>query len=95
VFGPTSDRIRADGTIVERNTGRKDNTYSSLDLRLSREFAIGPKIRVEPILEVFNLFNATNLLVPQTTNLVFDFSGTIASGLGAPRQMQLGARLVW
>jgi hypothetical protein len=95
VFGPTSDRIRADGTIVERNTGRKDNTYSSLDLRLSREFAIGPKIRVEPILEVFNLFNATNLLVPQTTNLVFDFSGTIASGLGAPRQMQLGARLIW
>ena len=28
-------------------------------------------------------------------NLVFNFDGTIASGLGDPRQMQLGARLIW
>jgi hypothetical protein len=94
-FGPTSDRIRADGSIVERNTGRKDNEYSSFDLRLSREFKVGPRISVEPILEVFNLFNSKNLLVPQTTNLVFNFDGTITSGLGAPRQWQLGARLIW
>jgi hypothetical protein len=45
--------------------------------------------------EVFNLFNSKNLLQPQTTNLVFNFDGTIASGLGAPRQWQLGARLIW
>jgi outer membrane receptor for ferrienterochelin and colicin len=95
VFGPASDRIRADGTIVERNTGRKDNEYSSLDLRLSREFALGKRVSIEPIFEVFNLFNSKNLLVPQTTNLVFNFDGTIASGLGAPRQAQLGARLIW
>jgi len=95
VFGPASDRIRSDGSIVERNTGRKDNEYSSLDLRLSREFALGKRVSVEPIFEVFNLFNSKNLLQPQTTNLVFDFSGTIASGLGAPRQAQLGARLIW
>ena len=43
-FGPASDRIAADGTIVERNTGRKDNEYSSLDLRLSREFALGKRV---------------------------------------------------
>jgi outer membrane receptor for ferrienterochelin and colicin len=95
VFGPASDRIRSDGSIVERNTGRKDNEYSSLDLRLSREFALGKRVSVEPIFEVFNLFNSKNLLVPQTTNLVFNFDGTIASGLGAPRQAQLGARLIW
>ena len=94
-FGPTSDRIRADGSIVERNIGRKDNEFSSLDLRLSREFAVGPRFKVEPILEVFNLFNSKNLLVPQTTNLVFNFDGTITSGLGAPRQWQLGARVIW
>ena len=34
VFGPTSDRIRPDGSVVQRNTGRKDNQYSSLDLRI-------------------------------------------------------------
>ena len=44
VFGPTSDRIRADGSIVERNTGRKDNEYSSLDLRLAREFALSKRV---------------------------------------------------
>ena len=95
VFGPGSDRIRADGSIVERNTGRKDNVFSSLDLRLAREFALGKRVSIEPIFEVFNLLNSKNLLVPQTTNLVFNFDGTITSGLGAPRQMQLGARLIW
>jgi len=88
-------RIRADGSVVQRNTGRKDNTYSALDLRLSREFRLNDRISLEPIVEVFNLLNATNLLVPQTTNLVFNFDGTVRAGLGDPRQMQLGARLIW
>ena len=94
-FGPTSDRIRADGSIVERNTGRKDNVYSSFDLRLSREFRAGGAVRVEPIFEVFNLFNSKNLLAPQTTNLVFNFDGTIRAGLGDPRQAQLGVRVIF
>jgi outer membrane receptor protein involved in Fe transport len=94
-FGPTSDRIRPDGSIVERNTGRKDNVFSSLDLRLSREFRAGRSVRVEPIVEVFNLLNSKNLLAPQTTNLVFNFDGTIRAGLGDPRQAQLGVRLIW
>jgi hypothetical protein len=95
VFGPASDRIRADGTIVQRNTGRKDNEYSSLDLRLSRDFALGKRVKLEPILEVFNLFGSKNYKQPSYQNLVFNFDGTIASGLGDPRQMQLGVKLVW
>ena len=94
-FGPASDRIRADGSIVERNTGRKDNVFSSLDLRLSREFRAGRTVRLEPIVEIFNLFNSKNLLAPQTTNLVFNFDGTIRAGLGDPRQAQLGLRVIW
>jgi hypothetical protein len=94
-FGPTSDRIRPDGSIVERNTGRKDNVYSSFDLRLSREFRAGASVRIEPIFEVFNLFNSKNLLAPQTTNLVFNFDGTIRAGLGDPRQAQFGLRVLW
>ena len=92
--GP-SDRIRPDGSVVQRNTGRKENTYSALDLRISREFKLGQRVAIEPILEVFNLLNATNLLVPQTTNLIFNFAGTIRAGLGDPRQMQLGVRFIW
>ena len=41
------------------------------------------------------MFNGTNLLVPQNTNLIFNFDGTIRAGLGDPRQVQLGARFIW
>jgi hypothetical protein len=95
VFGPSSDRIRADGTIVQRNTGRKENQFSSLDLRVSREFRLGDRIRLEPIAEVFNLLASKNYKQPSYQNLVFNFDGTIASGLGDPRQMQLGVKLLW
>lgn len=94
-FGSASDRIRADGSIVQRNTGRKDNTFSALDARFSREFRLSDRLALEPIVEVFNLLNSTNLLVPQSTNLIFNFDGTVRAGLGDPRQMQIGARLVW
>jgi Carboxypeptidase regulatory-like domain len=94
VGGP-SDRIRPDGSVVPRNTGRKDNTYSALDVRLSKEFKLGKTTALEPIVEVFNLFNSANILVPQTTNLIFNFDGTIRAGVGDPRQVQIGARLIW
>src|SRR6185295_16451699 len=70
VAGP-SDRIRPDGSVVQRNTGRKDNTLSALDLRLSREFAMG-SVRVEPIFEVFNVLNSENFRRPEVTSLVFN-----------------------
>ncbi len=65
VAGP-SDRIRADGSIVTRNNGRKDNKYSSLDLRVSKEFNLGGLI-IEPIVEAFNIFNSDNFLTPEVT----------------------------
>lgn len=34
----------------------------SLDLRISKTFTAGDRIRIEPMLEVFNLFNVTNVL---------------------------------
>jgi hypothetical protein len=94
VAGP-SDRVRADGSVVQRNTGRKENTYSALDVRLSKEFRLSSSVALEPIVEIFNLFNSANLLVPQTTNLIFNFDGTIRAGVGDPRQVQIGARLIW
>jgi hypothetical protein len=87
--------VRADGSVVQRNTGRKDNTYSAFDVRLSKEFKLGKSTAIEPIVEVFNLFNSANILVPQTTNLIFNFDGTIRAGVGDPRQVQIGARLIW
>jgi hypothetical protein len=94
VAGP-SDRIRPDGSVVQRNNGRKDNTLSALDVRLSREFAVGRNVRVEPIFEVFNLLNSENFRRPEVTSLVFNFDGTVQSGLGDPRQAQVGLRVIW
>lgn len=88
------DRVNADGSVTQRNLGRKDNQYSSLDLRLSREFQIAG-LAIEPSVEVFNLFNSKNFLSPEVTNLVFNFDGTIRSGNGDPRQVQLGLRVLW
>jgi hypothetical protein len=89
-----SDRINPDGSITQRNLGRKDNTFSSLDLRLARDFRVGG-VTIQPILDVFNLLNSKNLKKPEVTNLVFNFDGTVQSGSGDPRQAQLGLRVVW
>ena len=88
------DRINSDGSVTQRNLGRKDNQYSSLDFRLSRGFKQGG-MTVEPALDVFNVFNSKNLHRPEVTNLIFNFDGTVQSGVGEPRQMQLGVRLIW
>jgi hypothetical protein len=95
VANTPQDRINRDGTVTRRNLGRKDNKFSSLDLRVSKEFAVGGDRRLEAILEVFNLTNSTNFRVPEDKNLVFNFDGTVQSGLGDPRQVQLGLRFAF
>ena len=88
------DRINPDGTVTRRNLGRKDNEFSSLDLRFTKDFAVGG-FTLQPIVEVFNLFNEANERTPEVTNLIFNFDGTVQSGAGDPRQVQLGVRLLW
>jgi hypothetical protein len=94
VAATPQDRINPDGSVTQRNLGRKDNQYSSLDFRLSRGFKEGG-VTVEPALDVFNLFNSKNLHRPEVTSLIFNFDGTVQSGVGDPRQAQLGVRLIW
>jgi hypothetical protein len=88
------DRINPDGTVTRRNLGRKDNEFNSLDLRLSKDFGLG-RFTVQPIVEVFNVFNHANFRRPEVTSLVFNFDGTVQSGAGDPRQVQLGVRLLF
>jgi hypothetical protein len=47
---------------------------------------------LEPILEVFNITNADNFLDTSQGSLLFNFDGTIRSGLGDTRRAQLGVR---
>ena len=94
VAATPQDRINPDGSVTQRNLGKKDNQFSSLDMRLSRPFTYG-SVTLEPALDVFNIFNSKNLRHPEVTNLIFNFDGTVQSGVGDPRQMQLGLRVIW
>jgi hypothetical protein len=45
-----------------RDDVRFSDSFSSFDLRFSKVFRFGDKARFEPMVEVFNLFNVTNIL---------------------------------
>lgn len=90
-----AQRICPDGTILERNTLRRDNGSFTWDLRASRTFPVRGAQAVELIAEVFNLTNADNFRDPAATSLLFNFDGTIRSGIGDPRRAQVGVRYVF
>ena len=49
------------------DTARFNDSFNSLDLRVSRSFSAG-RVRIDPLLEVFNVFNVTNVLGTSTVN---------------------------
>ena len=44
------------------DNARFNDSFSSFDLRVSKVFKIGERVKIEPLVEVFNLFNVTNVL---------------------------------
>jgi hypothetical protein len=47
---------------------RFNDAFSSVDLRVSRPFTLGARVRIEPMLELFNVFNTTNILGQSVVN---------------------------
>jgi hypothetical protein len=91
-----ADRNCANGSVQQRNTLRKDNKYFSWDIRISRSFPVGrPGQALEAIVEIFNVTGNDNFKDPAYGGLLFNFDGTIRSGLGDPRQLQVGAKWVF
>ena len=45
---------------------------------------------IEPMLEIFNLTNADNFVDTAVGSLLFNFDGTLRSGLGDTRRAQVG-----
>jgi hypothetical protein len=45
-----------------RDDARFNDTFSSFDFRISKIFRVGERVQIEPLAEVFNLFNVTNVL---------------------------------
>ena len=88
-------RICPDGHILLRNTLRKDNAFFSWDVRLSRPFNFGRQGTFEAIFEAFNITNTDNFLDPSTVGVYKNFDGTLHSGIGTPRQFQVGGRYLF
>lgn len=78
-----------------RNTLRKSNEYFSFDWRLQRPIRFGERYALIPIVELFNTFNTENNLDPTIGSALFDFSGFLRSGVGDPRQLQLGIKFTF
>lgn len=93
--------------LAPANAKFNDN-FSSLDVRVSKVFKFKERFRLEPIVEVFNLFNTTNILGVSNTN----YSGfgnvlgtpsfgqplTTAGGVfgsGGPRAFQIAGRFTF
>ena len=91
-----------------RDDLRFGDNFSSLDLRLSRVFKVGERVTIQPLAEVFNLFNITNVLgfsksgysgfgnVLGSSN--FGQPVTTAGGVfgsGGPRAFQFAARVTF
>ena len=77
-----------------RNLGRKDNEYLLARPAAVARLRLGG-VTVQPVVEVFNVFDEENFLRPQTTNLAFNFDGTVRSGAGDPRIIQLGLKVLF
>ena len=79
---------------VSRNSARQPAT-ASLDLRLSRTFALGSRQRIQALVEAFKVLNHVNVLVVNNT---FGTAATPLATFGQPttagdaRQMQVGLR---
>jgi hypothetical protein len=66
-----------------RDDARFNDSFSSFDLRLSKAFKIGERVRIEPIVEAFNLFNVTNVLGVSNVNYS-GFSNVLARDSNDP-----------
>ncbi len=96
----TAGRPIVNGQFIERNAG-VGNDFFSLNARVSRTVALGPSIRLEGMLEAFNLTNRRNNLTRNTnfgagaypTSPSATFNQITA--VGDPRSLQLAVRLTF
>ena len=60
--------VNGDPLPLVNDNARFNDTFNSLDIRFSKQFNLGERARVEPMVEVFNLFNITNVLGTSNVN---------------------------
>lgn len=94
----TAGRPIVDGQFIPRNDGTLDD-FLSLNARLSRTFALGPRARLELMAEAFNLTNHVNAVTRNGNFGSGAYPDNPAPGfgnvtaVGEPRSFQFGARV--
>jgi hypothetical protein len=94
--GSTGGRVRANGTIIDRNAFDVPSLHR-VDMRVQRRFKLGSKSSIEGILEVFNVFNHANY-ASFTTNESSTKYGQPTDTVNIsyqPRMLQLGFRALF
>jgi outer membrane receptor for Fe3+-dicitrate len=103
------DRARRNPADEKTSVARNSETtagQASVDVRVSRRIALGQKVTVDAMLEVFNLFNRANFFedTNQSSFVVFGSGAYPSNPLPAygrytqtlpPRQVQLAARMTF
>ena len=101
-------RLPEDQLPLAPANARFNDNFASLDMRFSKVFTFAERYRLEPMVEIFNVFNTTNILGFSNTN----FSGfgnvlgtpsfgqpiTTAGGVfgtGGPRALQIAGRFTF
>ena len=91
--GTTGGRLRSNGTLIERNSF--DNpAIHRVDMRVQRRFALGPRVKVDGIFEMYNVFNRANFESFTINESNAQFGKPLASTTLAyqPRMLQFGFR---
>jgi hypothetical protein len=91
--GSTGGRVRADGSIIARNSFDIPSLHR-VDVRVQRQFRLGGRASIDGIFEVFNLLNHANY-AGFTTNEASSRYGQPTESVNvsyAPRMLQFGFR---
>jgi hypothetical protein len=93
----TAARPTVNGAFISRNAGI-GSPFSTVSLRLNRTFALGPRARLEGLIEAFNLFNRRNDIARITVFGTGPYPDSPAPNfgrvtvVGEPRSVQVGFR---
>jgi hypothetical protein len=93
---PNEQRLRPDGTIVQRNAF-VGNQIHRVDLRMQRRFPLGGRVGIDAILEVFNALNHANFGGYVTREVAANYGQPtqIRNVAYFPRTAQLGFRMTF
>jgi hypothetical protein len=91
-----TQRLCADGSVLERNSFVRDPIHR-LDVRLQQRIPIGRQLRIDGILEIFNVFDRANFgsYVTDVSSPRYGLPNASTNLAFAPRTLQLGFRVAY